>query len=125
VEQSNGREMLKFVLERDGYTVDLADDGEAGLLTVAARHPAVALIDIDVPKLDGWTLARAIRELCGRQIALVAITSRDDPSDSWRSRVAGFDAHLVKPVHVRQVEATIRELLDHPDAGPRSAGRAR
>jgi DNA-binding response OmpR family regulator len=111
VERPDGREMVKWVLERHGFSVDLADDGEAGLLAAAAHGPAVALIEIDVPKLDGWTLARAMRRLFGRRIALVAITSRHAPEDRQKSRAAGFDAHLVKPVPIVDIEITIRALV--------------
>jgi len=119
VERPDGREMVKWVLERHGFSVDLADDGEAGLLAAAAHDPAVVLIEIDVPKVDGWTLARAMRRLFGRRVALVAITSRHAPEDRQRSRAAGFDAHLVKPVPIVEIETTIRALV--PSAGQCSA----
>ena len=111
--------MVKWVLERHGFSVDLADDGEAGLLAATAHDPAIALIEIDVPKVDGWTLARTMRRLFGRRIALVAITSRHAPEDRQKSRAAGFDAHLVKPVPIVEIETTIRALV--PTAGPCSA----
>ena len=119
VERPDGREMVKWVLERHGFSVDLADDGEAGLLAAASHDPAVALIEIDMPKVDGWMLARAMRRLYGRRIALVAITSRHAPEDRQESRAAGFDAHLVKPVPIAEIETTIRALV--PSAGRGSA----
>ena len=68
VEEPDGRETLKLGLEMAGYQVDLADDGEAGLLVAAARTPAVAIIDLKVPIIDGWSLAEALRYMLDKHL---------------------------------------------------------
>ena len=113
VEEPDGRETLKLGLEMAGYRVDLADDGEAGLLMAAARIPAAAIIDLKVPIIDGCSLAEALRCMLGKAVALVALTSRDEPGERERSRVAGFDRHLVKPVSPNQMHQTLRQLFAH------------
>jgi DNA-binding response OmpR family regulator len=113
VEEPDGREVLKLELEMAGYQVDLADDGEAGLLAAAARAPDAAIIDLSVPVIDGCSLAAVLRNMVGEQIRLVAVTSRDEPEEHERTRVAGFDTQLVRPVSPNQVKQTLRELLAH------------
>jgi DNA-binding response OmpR family regulator len=113
VEEPDGREVLKLELEMAGYQVDLADDGEAGLLVAAARAPDAAIIDLSVPVIDGWSLAGALRDVVGEQLRLVAVTARDEPEERERSRAAGFDTQLVRPVSPNQVKQTLRQLLAH------------
>jgi CheY-like chemotaxis protein len=111
VERPNGRDMLKRALEHVGFDVDVADTGEQALLIVAARRPAVVISDIDLPIMNGWQLAEALRARFGRRIRLVALTSRDERADRQRSEAAGFDVHLVKPAAPELVHSTIRDLL--------------
>jgi two-component system CheB/CheR fusion protein len=109
VEEADGRDVLKARLEMAGYHVDLADDGEAGLLTAAARAPAAALIDVDVPIVNGWSLAETLRQVFDHEIRLIAMAGQDVPAE-W-SFDAGFDTHLVKPVSPNRVRHTLRQLL--------------
>jgi len=115
VEQPDGREMLKLALELAGFEVDLAGTGEEGLLTAAVRTPAVVISDIDLPQMDGWQLAAALRHQFGHAMRLVALTSRDDPDDRRRSATAGFDVHLVKPISPHRVQSKLTQLLDAAD----------
>ena len=113
VEEPDGRETLKLGLEMAGYQVDLADDGEVGLLVAAARAPAAAIIDLEVPIIDGWSLAESLRCVFGQAIRLIAMTSRDKPEERERSRTAGFVRHLVKPISPNQVNQTLRQMFAH------------
>jgi DNA-binding response OmpR family regulator len=113
VEEPDGRETLKLGLEMAGYPVDLAGDGEVGLLVAAARTPAAAIIDLRVPIIDGWSLAESLRCVFVEAIRLIAVTSRDEPVERERSRAAGFDRYLVKPVSPNQVAQTLRQMLAH------------
>jgi DNA-binding response OmpR family regulator len=103
--------MLELELQRAGYQVDVADDGEAGLITAAARPPAAAIIDLNVPVIDGCSLAKSLRAVFGEHIRLIAMTPRDGSRYRARSRAAGFDVLLVKPVSPNQVHHTLRQLL--------------
>ena len=111
VHESDGRDMLELGLAMAGYQVDVADDGEAGLITAAARTPAAAIIDLGVPIIDGWALAESLRSVFGAQIRLIAVTRRDEPEERERSRAAGFDTHMVRPVSPNRVNQALRQLL--------------
>jgi CheY-like chemotaxis protein len=90
---------LAWLLRKDGHTVQTCYDGASALAEVLANPSDVMLIDIDLPKMDGWQVARRVREqLPGQQCLLVAVTSHDDPIDRAKSRSAGFDFHFSKPV---------------------------
>jgi DNA-binding response OmpR family regulator len=113
IEGPRGRDRLTQGLEMAGYQVDVADDGEAGLIVAAARTPAAAIIDLSVPIIDGWLLAESLRYVFGERIRLIALTSRDEPEEHERSRAAGFDTHLMKPVSPTRAHQTLRQLLAH------------
>ena len=113
VDHPDGRSMLQLGLEMAGYQVDVADDGEAGLIVAAARTPTAAIIDLGVTIIDGWSLAESLRYVFGQQIRLIAVTSRAEPEERERSQAAGFDRHLVKPVSPNRVSQTLRQLLAH------------
>ena len=75
-----------------------AADGPAGVAQVVDRRPEVALVDLGLPGLDGYEVARRIRTACGGSVYIVALTGYDLADYRRRSREAGFDDHLVKPV---------------------------
>ena len=111
VEQPDGRDMLKWALEENGFEVDLANDGETALSIAAARAPAVVIADIILPGMDGWELAQRLRRIYGAAMRLVALTTLGDPEDRAHSVTAGFNVHLVKPVRPGKVHDTILNLL--------------
>ena len=120
VDEPVERDLLELALEMAGYQVDVADDGEAGLIIAAARTPVAAIIDLRVPVIDGCLLGESLRYVFREQIRLIAVTTRDAREERDRSREAGFDTHLVKPVSPNRVTQTLRQLLAHEHAG---AGR--
>jgi DNA-binding response OmpR family regulator len=79
VEMPDGRDMLKRALEAAGFEVDVADTGEQGLTLAAARAPAVVISDIDLPFMNGWELAEALRATFGTEIRLVALKKQRTP----------------------------------------------
>lgn len=99
VEDDDGiREALESLLEGWGYTVQSAENGARGLALILALPPRVAVVDISMPKLDGYELARRVRAALGRKgITLVALTSFGRQADRKRALDAGFDIHLTKP----------------------------
>ncbi|HYK41667.1 MAG TPA: hybrid sensor histidine kinase/response regulator [Thermoanaerobaculia bacterium] len=109
------REGLKSLLEEAGHEVLTSADGEDGVRIALSRKPDVLLIDIGLPKLDGYSVAVSVRAGLDRPALLVAITGYGLPEDRRRALAAGFDDHLTKPVSVRAV----LELLDRlePAAG--------
>jgi DNA-binding response OmpR family regulator len=107
----DAREMLKFLLEIKGYVVDTAPDGYEGIALARARSPSVAVIDIGLPGMDGWSVATTLRREFDDRIRLIAYTSWGRAEDRARSAAAGFDAHLVKPIGVGHLLQTISHLL--------------
>ena len=93
------RQMIEATLRAAGHAVRSAADGAGGLALAADSPPEVALIDIGLPDMDGYELARRMRAAHGcERLALVAITGFGRPQDRQRALDAGFAAHLVKPV---------------------------
>jgi len=97
-DDDNVRKALRRILELDGHRVELAHDGPEGVELALATAPEVAFIDIRLPGIDGHEVARRIRAALGSRVLLVALTAHGQEQDRRRSREAGFDVHLVKPV---------------------------
>jgi CheY-like chemotaxis protein len=97
-DHDDAREALRALLEMEGHQVDAAASGPVGIDLVRARKPDVALVDIGLPEVDGYEVARRIHALGGPRPYLIALTGYGQPDDVKRARDAGFDAHLLKPV---------------------------
>jgi CheY-like chemotaxis protein/anti-sigma regulatory factor (Ser/Thr protein kinase) len=108
-DNDDARHMMHEVLAFGGHDVREARDGATGLALAAESRPDVALIDIGLPDLDGYEVARRLRAAPGgRRMGLIAITGYGQAEDQKRAYDAGFDAHLTKPVapeRLRQVMA--------------------
>jgi CheY-like chemotaxis protein len=99
--------MLRTVLEMDGYQVELADNGLGGVQIGLATRPDVALVDIGLPGLDGYEVAQRLRRHLGEDVRLIALTGYGQPEDQRKSRQAGFNAHLTKPVDPEVLTAAL------------------
>ena len=94
-----------------GHQVLEAEDGPRALQLVADERPDVALVDLGLPGLDGFEVARRIRAMLGRdEIFLVALTGYGDDEDRVRTEEAGFDVHFVKPVDTAALAKLLSEL---------------
>ena len=110
-DNSDSREMLQALLELDGFVVSTAADGLAGLEMLRHERPDVALIDIGLPGLDGYQIARQLRADPAHQgMRLVALTGYGRPEDQKRVLEAGFDAHVVKPIRVEALHPHLRRV---------------
>jgi signal transduction histidine kinase len=104
------REMLAELLRLGGHTVETAPDGPSGIALARANRPDLALIDIGLPGLNGYEVARQLRAaLDGQPLRLVALTGYDQPEDRRRALEAGFDAHLIKPVDLAKLERLLQQ----------------
>ncbi len=93
------RDAMFAALRSDGHRVYEAADAQAGLRTIAAVKPDVALIDIGLPRLDGLEMAAALRESPGRdKMVLIATSGFERPETLFQAREAGFDEYISKPV---------------------------
>ena len=100
---------LSELLGADGHDVAVAYDGEAALARFAGFAPEMVLMDLGMPGISGYDTATRMRALnSGAALTLVALSGWTHEEDKRRSREAGFDAHLTKPVEV----ATLRRLIE-------------
>jgi CheY-like chemotaxis protein len=98
-DNDDARESLRFLLESLGHRVIEASDGPTGLALALHHRPGVVLIDLGLPGMSGYEAAQALRErVPDEPMTLIAITGYGQADDRRRSKEAGFDAHLVKPV---------------------------
>ena len=107
----DGCEMLRDLLRSWGHDVTEARDGLEGLNAMRRQLPEVALVDVGLPGLDGYEVARQVRALPnGDKVCLLAVTGYGQPEDRRRAKEAGFDHHLVKPVNLHKLERLLAEL---------------
>jgi PAS domain S-box-containing protein len=109
-DNADARETLRELLESDGHRVDEAADGADGLARAETAAPDIALIDIGLPGIDGYEVARRLRARLGARPILVAISGYGQMADRLRALDAGFDAHLTKPVAADNLAATLAAL---------------
>jgi signal transduction histidine kinase/ActR/RegA family two-component response regulator len=113
-DNEDAAELMGETLARKGYDTRIANDAQRALEVIATWWPEAAVLDIGLPVVDGYELARQIRRLPGGdKLFLIALTGYGQAMDRERAMAAGFNHHLVKPVDV----ATIRALLDTALAG--------
>jgi CheY-like chemotaxis protein len=100
-----------MALELHGHRVLQAADGPSALAELRSGRPSVAFIDIGLPGMDGYELARAIQAQCDGQMTLFALTGYGAPADARRAREAGFARHLTKPVEVNELAAIVARAV--------------
>lgn len=105
----DNREMLQAILELDGHQVIAAENGETGCQAIIEQQPDLALIDIGLPGIDGYEVARRVRQSSlGNKVKLIALTGYGQHSDIVHALASGFDAHLVKPVKPDELAALLQ-----------------
>jgi CheY-like chemotaxis protein len=102
----DARQTLRALLEVLGHEVHEAADGETGIAAALEHRPELVFVDIGLPRLDGYEVARQLRQ-ANAGIRLVALTGYGTEDDMRRAREAGFDAHLLKPATFEQLRAVI------------------
>ncbi|MCA9068111.1 MAG: PAS domain S-box protein, partial [Planctomycetaceae bacterium] len=106
------REMLAALLAFDGYQVQTAANGLEGLKLIVESHPDVALLDIGLPDLDGYGVARRVREEIPRhEIYLIALTGYGREEDHEAILEAGFDEHLIKPINMEELKSSLGKAV--------------
>jgi PAS domain S-box-containing protein len=96
-DDDDNREMMRILLEASGHEVHDAADGASGVEKAARLEPEIVLVDIGLPGLDGYEVARRIRAALKDRPRLIALSGYGQPEDKRRASAAGFDDHLVKP----------------------------
>ena len=113
---------LGRLLTRRGYSVEVAHDGASALEKTRTFIPAVVLLDIGLPGMDGYEVARRMRTQPGAAgTVILALSGYGQEEDRARSRAAGFDQHLVKPIDFTVLETLLGEFLrNRPSPAPRT-----
>ncbi|WP_158265616.1 chemotaxis protein CheB [Blastopirellula marina] len=112
IEDSDGiRRMLARSLELKGFIVASASNGLDGLARFEEFHPQVAIVDIGLPDIDGYELARRVRSGGAQTTLLVAVTGYGQDEDRRKALEAGFDMHLVKPIDPSELASAIAPFL--------------
>ncbi len=102
-------ELLRSYLERDGFDVDEAADGEAALDLFRRLRPDLVILDLMLPRLDGREVCRRIRETA--RTPIIMLTARDDETDKLLGLELGADDYVTKPFSPREVVARVRAVL--------------
>lgn len=109
-DNEDARQGLRVLLESRGHEVHEAADGEAGVAAALELTPDLVLVDIGLPLVDGYEVARRIKA-ANPDIHLIAVTGYGHDDDRRRARDAGFDAHLLKPVSVERLRLAIEDAI--------------
>jgi CheY-like chemotaxis protein len=104
-------ELLCEALQSEGFQTEVAHDGGAAIARWRTFLPHAGVLDVGLPDLDGYQLARTVRAEHGRGATLIAVTGFGQPADRQRAADAGFDLHLVKPVNVDELIDVLDERL--------------
>jgi DNA-binding response OmpR family regulator len=107
-DNADATKILELALQNQGHDVQSVRNGTEALTIAAVYRPHVILIDIGLPGLDGLHVTRELRKVHG-DILIIATTGRDAPEDFQRSRDAGCDHHLVKPLNIAEVVAYLKD----------------
>ncbi len=109
-DDADGAATLALLLQRKGHQTLIALNGSTALEIAAREHPQLVFVDIGLPDMSGLQVATRLRELLGPETTLVALTGWSRDEDLARSRVAGLDAHLTKPVDPTAIEQVLALL---------------
>lgn len=109
-------QLLKFIVEGEGFTAALLTDGRAaqGRIRGATAPPAIILLDIMLPFVDGHQLVREIRARTDWSCPIIMLTSKSDERDIMRALDSGANDYLVKPFLPEELRARIRRLVKRP-----------
>jgi CheY-like chemotaxis protein len=103
-------ETLRMSLLAAGHEVHQATDGRDAIESASRVHPDVAIVDLGLPEMDGFEVARALRQRHEhRDMRLIALTGYGSPEDRKRTKEAGFDAHLLKPLDYDELASLLRD----------------
>ena len=116
-------EILKFNLKREGYDTLEALDGEAGLELARTEDPDLILLDVMLPKMNGFDICKNLRE-AGSSVPIIMLTAREEETDKVFGLEAGADDYIAKPIRVKVLVSRIKALLKRFDTVPNEAPAA-
>lgn len=115
--------LLRRSLAFEGYEVHTASDGQEGIKRLQAEIPDLLILDVMMPRVDGWEVCRRVRE-AGFAVPILMLTAKDEVQDRVKGLDSGADDYLIKPFALEELLARVRALLRRkPDNGEQSANR--
>ncbi len=108
-DEKNIVDLASLYLEREGFEVDSAMDGEEALKKIEAAKPALVVLDLMLPKVDGWEVCRRVR--AQSQVPIIMLTARSDDVDKIVGLELGADDYLTKPFNPRELVARVKAVL--------------
>jgi DNA-binding response OmpR family regulator len=115
-------QLSRMYFERDGFRVQEIGDGEAALEAVAKYRPALIVLDVMLPKLDGFEVCRKLRA-SGDQTPIIMLTARDEDIDKVLGLELGADDYLTKPFNPRELIARVKAILRRSDGKQQADGK--
>jgi len=122
-DETNIVQLVRLYLERDGFQVQAVGDGLEALKAVDAFHPALVVLDIMLPGLDGMEVVRRLRS-DHNNVPVLMLTARDEDIDKILGLELGADDYMTKPFNPRELVARVRAILRRSEPQPSSAGAA-
>lgn len=116
-DDANSLHLLKKYLESKGHHVMAALNGQEALEKCTQEKPEVLLLDVMMPKLDGWTVLQKLRE-SGVKIPVIMVTAKDSTDDKVRGFSTGADDYITKPFDLREVEARLEAVMRRVSQSP-------
>lgn len=116
-DEENIASFVAMYLEKDGYQVDIAKTGSEGLARAAEMAPAVIILDIMLPDIDGFEVCRSLRR--DSDVPIIMLTARDGSTDKVVGLELGADDYITKPFEPRELVARVKSVLRRAGAGER------
>jgi DNA-binding response OmpR family regulator len=119
-DERNIVDLVELYLKREGYRVDRAHDGDSALERIRAEEPALVVLDIMLPGLDGFEVCRRVR--AGSDVPIIMLTARDEDIDKIVGLELGADDYLTKPFNPRELVARVKAILRRTTRPKAAAG---
>ena len=108
-DDTNICELLRLYMEKDGYAVAIANDGETAIKNFVEFRPDIVLLDVMLPKMDGWQVCREIRKIA--ETPIIMVTAKGETFDKVLGLELGADDYVVKPFDTKEIMARIKAVL--------------
>src|SRR5919199_6934438 len=122
-DEKNITELARLYLEQEGFSALAAQDGEEALHLFQTRHPDLIVLDLMLPRIDGFEVCRRIR--AGSEVPILMLTARDEDVDKIVGLELGADDYLTKPFNPRELVARVRAILRRTHPAARTARDAK
>ncbi len=116
-DEANIRELVRLYLEKEGFAVDLAEDGSDALSRVREAQPALIVLDLMMPGIDGFEVCRSVRREF--DIPIIMLTARNEDIDKIVGLELGADDYITKPFNPRELVARVKAILRRAEGGTR------